>query len=107
MPTEKIDPETTKILTQGGKMTAVIEGEEWQSIKKRLYKKLAEFSAFGSLEFQSKSDAEIGKEIKRRHSVVELILSWIDEIEGIPAQHKANLEAFKKGQTEDYLIELE
>jgi hypothetical protein len=103
---EKPDKETGKILEQGEKLALFVQSEEWQNIKNILFKRLGSISSFDEEELNKKTDEEIGKEMKVRQKVIQVVIDWIDQIEGIPGQHQANLEAFKKGRVDDIIIRL-
>lgn len=101
---EELDSETKKILEEGEKAMYFVKGEDWQWAKRKLLQKLSNLDSVKTL----KEKGNILVEIKARKMTIDMIIEWLDEIEGVAQQHlEQNKEILKKTETEDYIRNLE
>ncbi len=86
----ELDKETTKVFEDGQKMQDFVENDGWKLVKRKLFDKLITFDSISGVPKDKKSLEEIGKEAVMREAVVDIIIQWIQEVEGTVNQHKSS-----------------
>jgi len=99
----ELDKDTKKVIDDGQKMTDFVENDGWKLVKKKLFDKLITFDSISSVPKDKKSMEEIGKEAVLREAVVEIIIQWIQEIEGKVSQHKNNRKVIEEIRKESII----
>ena len=96
-----MDKETGKILTQGQELKELTGSPGWKTAKTKLFSQLAELDSIATLDF-TKPGIELADEIKNRESVRQIIVSWIQSIEGEADSHdyQADIMSIKKEEEE-------
>ena len=101
---KEIDKETQKVYKEGEKAYYLVKSEDWQWAKKKLLRKLSNLDSVRTL--NKKED--LNQQIKVRNLAIDMILEWLDEIEGTAQQHsEQNKELLKKVEEEDYILNTE
>lgn len=103
---KEIDTETQKVQNEGEKAHYLTKNEDWNWAKRKLLQKVSNLDSIKTL----KEKENIIQEIKVRKIVIDVILEWLDEIEGIAQQHgeqSPNKLKLNEVQSEDYIKQLE
>ena len=103
---KEIDTETQKVQNEGEKAHYLTKNEDWNWAKRKLLQKVSNLDSIKTL----KEKEHINQEIKVRKIVIDIILEWLDEIEGIAQQHgeqSPNKLKLNEVQSEDYIKQLE
>lgn len=99
MPKET-DPETQKVFEEGEKAMYLTKSEDWKWAKRKLLQKLSNLDSVKTL----KEKGNVALEIKARKQTIDIILEWLDEIEGVAEQHlEQNKDLLEKYEQEDYI----
>lgn len=97
---KEMDKETQRVFREGEKAMYLVKSEDWQWAKRKLLQKLSNLDSVKTL----KEKGNIAQEIKVRKLVIDMILEWLDEIEGIAQQHlEQNKKLLEKTEEEDYI----
>jgi len=97
---EEMDPETQKVFNEGEKAHYLTKGEDWNWAKRKLLQKLSNLDSVKTL----KEKGNILQEVKVRQMTINIILEWLDEIEGVAQQHaEQNKKLLEKVEEEDYI----
>ena len=106
-----IDPETQKIQNMQRDVANFVNGDTWKRIKRNLLQKLSNLDSVKTIRKdesgKERTPEDILKQIEVRSLVIDIILSWIDEIEGEANQGEGNKEILDKVRKEDYIINFE
>lgn len=94
------DPETQRVFKEGEKAYYLVRSEDWKWAKRKLLQKLSNLDSVKTL----KEKGNIPEEIKVRKRVIDIIIEWLDDIEGIAEQHlEQNKDLLEKVEEEDYI----
>ena len=89
----------------------LVKGDTWKRIKRNLLQKLSNLDSVKTIRKDDagnkRSPDEIMNQIEVRSLVIDIILDWLDEIEGDANQGESNKDALKEVQKDDYIIDLE
>lgn len=95
------DKETQKVYNEGEKAYYLTKTDDWDWAKKKLLQKLSNLDSVKTLKEENK---DIALEIRSRKQTIDIILEWLDEIEGVAQQHiQQNKELLEDVEKEDYI----
>ncbi len=93
------DKETQKVFKEGETAMYLTKSGEWKWAKRKLLQKLSNLDSVKTLKKEN-----VVQEIKVRQMTINIILEWLDEIEGTAQQHlEQNKELLEKVEEEDYI----
>lgn len=93
---KEVDKDTQKVLSEGEKITNLVDSDEWKTARKKLYDKLITLDSLSGVPKEGKTNEDIINELKVREGVVSIILAWIKEIEGIKTKHQFDKKMFEE-----------
>ena len=93
---EKLDKETYQLAKEQEKYKQLVDSDGWAEARKLLLDKLAEMTSVMNIE--TTNPEEILVEIGARQLARNVMLEWIQEVEGTAAQYKANVIPEQEGQ---------
>lgn len=99
-----MDKDTRKSIEDGQKVEDWINSEGWQVVKRKLLAKLATLSSVRAIPLESRSAEAIGLDALTRAGAVEMILEWINEIEGQAVQSHYNREQMQELEKDNLII---
>lgn len=98
--TEETDKETQEVFKEGETALYLVKNPDWQWAKRRLLQKLSNLDSVKTI----KEKGDILLEIKARKMTIDMVLEWLDEIEGVAEQHgEQNKDLLGDVAKEDYL----
>jgi len=107
MPKE-LDKETQQVYKEGEKAHYLVKNEDWQWAKRKLLQRLSNLDSVRTLKRKGSDPETIIRELEVRELAIEMILDWLDEIEGIAQQHgEQNKKLLEKVEQEDYILNKE
>jgi len=98
------DKETQRVHEEGEKAHYLTQNEDWKWAKKKLLQRVSNLDSVKTLKIGKGEDTVL--DIKVRKLVIDMVVDWLDDIEGIAQQHREqgpNRRELKKVQEEDYI----
>lgn len=97
------DKQTLAVITEGEKLQSMTNGDGWKIAKRILTNKLMDAGSILGLSATNKTKDSLIQEIGARQLAVEIVYSWIEEVEGRVAQHKSHGDIFKDIKNEEII----
>jgi len=85
--TREIDPETQKVYSEGEHLMLMARSEGWGIAKRKLLQLIADTESLRNVAIKEKSPDSIIQEVIAKQLAVEMIITWLGEIEGDVSQH--------------------
>ena len=108
---KEIDPETQKIQNMQRDVANFVKGDVWKRVKRNLLQKLSNLDSVKNIRNddsgKERTPEDIVKQIEIRGLVIDLILGWLDEIDGEANQGEGNREILDEVRKDDYIIPFE
>jgi len=101
---KELDKDTQKVITEGEKISRFVDSDDWKLIKGKLFQKIALLNAIDSIPLEKLNSEELAKTVRERASVVDIVVGWINEIEGTSQAHKTQNAKFVKETSESEII---
>jgi len=103
--TKELDKDTQKIQQEGEKANGLMRGENWEWAKRKLLQKLSNIDNVKTLDLKK----DLKQQIEVRKMVIDMILEWISDIEGINQQHseQSPRKLLEKVEEDDYILNTE
>ena len=98
----KLDKATIKTLNDGDELQAMVASPGWLIAKQRFTELVVQLGDIFSLKDET-PDA-VFRQLAARQIAIELIMSWMKEIEGRSKQHQTNSESYALLRREAYII---
>jgi hypothetical protein len=102
MAKQKLDAETQKLLAEGQKRVDFVKSEEWAYAKAKLYASMGTLNSIVSLPV-GVDESTLAREVLTRFGAIDLVMKWIQNIEGEAAQAQNTLDELQK-QTDDTIV---
>ena len=99
---EQYDPETLRIQREGQTIADFVKSDGWNLAKGMLKTKLDLLDSLSNTIFEGKTRDQIAEELQARASAIDLVRTWIAEVEGTAQQHLANNTTTEI--TEEYIV---
>jgi hypothetical protein len=87
---KKLDKETEEVLSEGQRISDFTKSKDWGFIKGFLTNKLIDFDSIKGMELENKTKEQLGEEVISRKGIIDIVLGWVKELEGIAQQHDSN-----------------
>lgn len=101
----KLDNKTQKVQDTGRAVHDLVRGEAWGIVKKKLTDKIVDLQWIGNVQGQTMEERDLDMQAKQL--AVDLLYSWLEEIEGISSQHENNQQLVQSVKMDIYKRELE
>jgi len=97
----ELDKETKEILSDGEKIKLMVEGDAWSIVRKKMLNQIMDLQSVRNVEIAS-NPAEILIDIKARLVVIDTLLNFLREIEGMAEQYDSNKDILQE-YTEEFI----
>lgn len=104
---QQLDKGTRILLREQRKVEEWVASEAWQVVKKKLLEKLVAIDSVRRLPIEQQNFDQIGRDAVTRQGAVELVLEWINDVEGIAKQSKHNRNAMEQVRNEEIIQNFE
>lgn len=95
--------ETGKILSEGERVSNFVKSNDWGFIKDKLMKKILDYDSVNGIDLEKKSDNDLANELRTRRGVIDVVMGWLREIEGIAEQHDNHTELLQSRTNNGYI----
>ena len=97
--------ETQKILQEGEELYQLVRGEGWAAAKRKLVDRLRDAGSIFSI---TETDPQAAfQKLAAQQIAVELVMGWLEDVEGSAADWKNNQEQYNDLLRDDPIVEFE
>lgn len=102
---EELDTETVEQVQEDEELALFLQGKGWQIAKAKLMQRLLDAASILGLKLEGESCKTCGQfvEVKARERAVEMVINWLDEIQGTAQGIKSAQEELKEAGAQEFI----